>query len=498
MGCERAGKTTLMERLKGTSYQKLKNIKSTVIADVHSNCFEVLEEEETIKYVDLKKPAITLHGGMLREKIRNRTGTLSESESDSDDCEEHTSDIKKGENEQIKKKNPYKTEKEKLLSVSDNKSPKERDIPKTKPKSNRRDVEAYKDENFSELLNDITKELNNELSDKKRLPPRVTFLDFAGQRMYYAFHQIYLSPKTFYILVVDMTKKLDGNVDEVISNEFRSHEKDENGCSRFESWKYKDYYKYWLESINRFSDRKAPVIVVGTHAEELTKSDCVDFFKDWYALFKHHRHLKHHLHTKRMYAIRFPKDGSKLDELKEIKRCIAKIAQLPALSEYKIRYSWAVSERFLRKEIQSKKIITKQELINYNSHFKDYSMKANEIPELLKILYIAGTLLYFDEDDLKETIILDLQWFVNAFKRIIEYTVPEEETGDQKCQDFWSTGEISDSELEAIWNKYPVEGFLDFKTEILCYMERLELLAIFNAENSEDSTWYYVHRGQIK
>lgn len=36
-----------------------------------------------------------------------------------------------------------------------------------------------------------------------------------------------------------MTKKLDGNVDEVISNEFRSHEKDENGCSRFESWKYK-------------------------------------------------------------------------------------------------------------------------------------------------------------------------------------------------------------------------------------------------------------------
>lgn len=49
VGCERAGKTTLMERLKGTSYQKLKNIKSTVIADVHSNCFEVLEEEETIK-----------------------------------------------------------------------------------------------------------------------------------------------------------------------------------------------------------------------------------------------------------------------------------------------------------------------------------------------------------------------------------------------------------------------------------------------------------------
>lgn len=41
---------------------------------------------------------------MLRKEIGNRRETLSESESDSDDCEEHTSDIKKGENEQIKKK----------------------------------------------------------------------------------------------------------------------------------------------------------------------------------------------------------------------------------------------------------------------------------------------------------------------------------------------------------------------------------------------------------
>lgn len=193
-----------------------------------------------------------------------------------------------------------------------------------------------------------------------------------------------------------------------------------------------------------------------------------------------------------MYAIRFPKEGTNLDELKEIKCCIAKIAQRPDFSEHKIRYSWAVSERFLRTKMQSKKIISKQELINYNSNFKDYRMKAKEIPKLLNFLYIVGTLLYFDEDDLKETIILDLQWFVDAFKRIIEYTVPEEETGDQKCQDFWSTGEISDSELEAIWKKYPVEGFSNFKTEILCYMERLELLAIFNAEHSKDSTWYYV------
>lgn len=58
--------------------------------------------------------------------------------------------------------------------------------------------------------------------------PRITFIDFAGQSIYYAFHQIYLSPKTCYILVLDMTKSLDEKVDS-----------DETVGSRFVSWTYK-------------------------------------------------------------------------------------------------------------------------------------------------------------------------------------------------------------------------------------------------------------------
>lgn len=153
---------------------------------------------------------------------------------------EDTSDIKgENEDEQIIENDHYRTETIELLPVSDNIWPEERVIPKNKSKSIRRDEEAYEDENYSELLNDITKELNNELSNKKRLPPRVTFLDFAGQRMYYAFHQIYLSPKTFYILVVDMTKRLDDKVEEHLDMEGKSPGKHEKLCSRFQSWEYK-------------------------------------------------------------------------------------------------------------------------------------------------------------------------------------------------------------------------------------------------------------------
>lgn len=67
------------------------------------------------------------------------------------------------------------------------------------------------------------------LSRENRRHPRITFLDFGGQSMYYAFHQIYLSPKTFYILVLDMSKSLDEKV----------HVTEDTCGGQFESWTYK-------------------------------------------------------------------------------------------------------------------------------------------------------------------------------------------------------------------------------------------------------------------
>lgn len=63
----------------------------------------------------------------------------------------------------------------------------------------------------------------------KKPRPRITFIDFAGQSQYYAFLQIYLSPKMCYILVVDMTKSPDANVPDP----------DVEAGSRFVSWTYR-------------------------------------------------------------------------------------------------------------------------------------------------------------------------------------------------------------------------------------------------------------------
>lgn len=68
------------------------------------------------------------------------------------------------------------------------------------------------------------------LLSENPIRPRITFLDISCPSMYYAFQHIYFSPKTCYIMVVDMTK---GPSDHVLE-----HAVDEIDCSGSKSWKY--------------------------------------------------------------------------------------------------------------------------------------------------------------------------------------------------------------------------------------------------------------------
>ncbi|XP_062611894.1 uncharacterized protein LOC134273703 [Saccostrea cucullata] len=99
------------------------------------------------------------------------------------------------------------------------------------------------------------------LSEKEKLPT-VSMLDFAGQLAYYACHQIYVTPKAFFILVLDMTKRFEDVV---------SKEKDNQEGSIFSVWTYKDYLKFWITSIKTFGGKKAPLFLAVTHTEKKSK-----------------------------------------------------------------------------------------------------------------------------------------------------------------------------------------------------------------------------------
>lgn len=155
-----------------------------------------------------------------------------------------------------------------------------------------------------------------------------------------------------------------------------------------------------------------------------------------------------------------------------------------------IRPVWAIFEHILQEE-KGRRIISRKTLLDYNKELSnDFQLNENSITEMLLFLHRFGNLLYFDDDLLRETIILDVQWLVDAFKCIIAYHENISVT-DRKSSRFKTTGDLSDQELIAIWegNKEG-ETFIAHKTEILSYMEQLGLLAICDAKKGQSPSYY--------
>uniref|UniRef100_A0A8W8NYC4 AIG1-type G domain-containing protein n=1 Tax=Magallana gigas TaxID=29159 RepID=A0A8W8NYC4_MAGGI len=254
-----------------------------------------------------------------------------------------------------------------------------------------------------------------------------------------------------------------------------------------------NYYKFWLKSIDSFSDTESPVIIVGTHADKLSKEECHKFLKSLNELFDNWSHsgLRRHLNKDRMYTIGFPDSGSELEDLKDLKKCIANIVNCPRYSKENIRPVWALFEHILNKMKETEKVIPRKTLSDYSDQLsaQEFRIDESEISKMLVFFHRVGVLLYFDKDGLKEKIILDIQWLLDAFKCIIEYPVRTEEN-DMKRRHFCRTGELDSVELDRIWH---IEGkdFLKHKTTIIAYMQQLGLLMPFKELHSIDSTVYY-------
>lgn len=223
------------------------------------------------------------------------------------------------------------------------------------------------------------------------------------------------------------------------------------------------------------------------------------FFDEFFGLFSHnvYQHLYRHLHKDRKYAIGFPTKGVKMKDLKDLKECIAKIVNSFKHSKESIQPVWAIFEQYLLKVKEHKKIISRAALLKFNERvLKEDRIHDDDITKLLKFLNKAGTVLFFEEERLKDTVILDFQWLVDAFKCIINYHVDLDKPTDNKREYFQWTGELEDEELNAIWKKCPNEGkdYFKNKTQIIAYMEQLGLLAKCHSKRpySNETPWYLV------
>ncbi|XP_062579014.1 probable serine/threonine-protein kinase pats1 [Saccostrea cucullata] len=234
-------------------------------------------------------------------------------------------------------------------------------------------------------------------------------MDLGGQCAYYACHQVYLSRMAFYLLVIDLSKTFCERVDLSVC---------EQEGTMFADWTYGDYLLFWLRSIHTYCDNDSPVIIVGTHLDKNRKHNSNTLYNSILDHIKYNKHLKRHLDRERCFVLGFESnDVSIPDALSELETCMALIAGDARWKET-IPTEWIRCEVVFRELRKTKtRMCSVTELSK--KCFGENKEKYSQLGDVLKLFNDIGVVLFFKEGILSETVIIDIQWFVDSFKNII-------------------------------------------------------------------------------
>ncbi|XP_062588242.1 uncharacterized protein LOC134249896 [Saccostrea cucullata] len=514
VGCEGVGKTSLLYRLQGKDNP---NPSSTIGLDVHVNLFTVQGESLNVT-ANINKPSLLsnlnneeLAPSRKEKDIRPHTHMVDEKVNNNKSFPTPPQILLENAGYVLEKKDNFKTKQSEISSHSVTSS--EPSAGKRQPSTGKNEVIKEEIENMDTChfqsdeenafpVSDITiHTLSDSFTEKDR--KIVSFFDFAGQFSYYACHHVYFSPNDFYILVMDITKKLGcqihkektkGASKENDITEELNEESNRMKGSVYSDWTVLEFSEYWIQSIlshttglaqndeiNEEVPKKAPLILVATHAEG-------KYGKLGEQYFLQLRSKLPHLSAYIDYSSNAFSTGFH-DDIQKIKNCIMNIVQkLPNWGKI-IPMSWFHVESLTRK-LKNMKIISFE---NFYRKCIESSIGIRSHKDLitsLRFLNDIGVVLFYDEDYLRSFVILDVQWFVNAFKHAITDETHKSIHVDEKLYNQWTsfneTGLLTFSLLKSIWQGIPErDSYISNKKEIIACMIRLNLLTEVLEE-----TWY--------
>ncbi|XP_062599741.1 uncharacterized protein LOC134261318 [Saccostrea cucullata] len=231
----------------------------------------------------------------------------------------------------------------------------------------------------------------------------------------------------------------------------------------------RDFFFFWLSSIHTYCDDDTPAIVVTTHCEGKTNNVIEQY---WTEITRHlPDHLKTHLHLENFHGIQFP--PNKIDFIAEN---IVSLTKDRVFWGEEIPNRWAKFEAFLKQIIKTKKLLRMTEVLA----MKDIADSEQEVLDMLQFYHDIGAILFFNEDVLRDIVIIDVQWFVDAFKYIIADKEHVRNAGllSRVWEEFNRTGILKDTLLNEIWKPRRNEKFVEHKENLLLFMQRLGLIAI--------------------
>ncbi|CAG2249013.1 unnamed protein product [Mytilus edulis] len=333
------------------------------------------------------------------------------------------------------------------------------------------------DENINEMTSTIMKScLKSTTEEQNDMLAFCWLWDFAGQKEFYATHQVFLSKCAVYLLVTD-------------SLEFSTAENqglDFEGSAEYVCFWFDAIHCYW--STTKKGRLDPPIIVVCTNE---------DRFKEPSERKKRQRQFKDNLgqvlkdqekkrHLRNIYFISNTEDADIVFEeiRKEIYRQAMEMEDWGKICPLK----WLLFQQVLLKlRDNNVPISSTKTLLKIAKHDDIGISEENEVKRCLQYCNDNGTVIYFDEENLADHVILNPKWLIKAFRCLVSDKIDNVIEVSDDWQQLKDTGQLTDSLISRLFRKEPNLKFEDNKAHLIEVMKRFDIIV-----NLKDSTTLYM------
>ncbi|CAC5411139.1 unnamed protein product [Mytilus coruscus] len=342
---------------------------------------------------------------------------------------------------------------------------------KTNQEENKSDTSN--DENINQLTSKIIKSyIERRQRTHDDMSAFCLLWDFAGQKDFYATHQVFLSNSAVYLLVTD---GLDFTTTEEQGMEF------DESAQHVSFW-FDAIHCYW--SSTEKSRLDPPIIVVCTNEDKIKeplerKERQEKFTANLGKILKNQKKKKH---LRYVYFVSNTEDEDNVFE--EIRNKISQQAMDMKDWGRVCPLKWLLFQQVLLKlKENGVPISTTTKLFKIAKHDDIAITTEKEFKLCLQYCHDKGTVIYFEEENLRDHVILDPKWLVDAFRCLVSDKIENNITLSDDWQNLTETGELTDKLISRLFKKEPQLKFSENKTHLLEVMKRFDI--IVNLRNSD-------------
>ncbi|KAL3889173.1 hypothetical protein ACJMK2_001524, partial [Sinanodonta woodiana] len=175
-------------------------------------------------------------------------------------------------------------------------------------------------------------------------------------------------------------------------------------------------------------------------------------------------------------------DNTQFDpKLEDLKRRIFKLASnQPYWGEEKPARWIPLEQAIMTLKVSGVKVVPLSLIEEMNGSSSVRIKDREELELFLTFQHEIGTILYFSAEGLREKVVLDPQWMIDALKSLItaEMFIMQNPAIIKRWYDLKNKGKLTHELIDAVWNKEEKPDFHDNKDHIIRLMEKLNIIAM--------------------